>query len=251
MRCPLTGHCKRRAFTASSALPAPARRPPTAPQGKGGCPQIIEAFPRAEMQVFHIQAFPYRGLRRFGAQNCRLSLHGTFQAAQRRSDTPSNKSPPCAVLVPNKSVPTYEPANLPPYAFWCRPKAFRCASPQTSAMCFIGAEQKCSSARARKPPFMALFEAQSKVSPPAGGNGRTEVGYSQTEAGISARRRERLDRNGTAGQGVCAWGCAQALVYTIWVLWEAFAQRRKRPAACHQVTDATPTARKRMRPGWA
>ena len=136
-------------------------------------------------------------------QNCRLSLHGTFQAAQRRSDTPSNKSPTCAVLVPNKSVPTCEPANLqyvlywcrpkgvpacesanlPPRAvlvpnksvptcepanlrhvlYWCRTKVFRRASPQISTMCFIGAAQRRSDARVRKSPPCAVLVPNKSV----------------------------------------------------------------------------------------
>ena len=123
-----------------------------------------------------------------------------------------------ALFRPPKGALTRQATNLRHVLYWCRTKVFQRTSPQTSLHGTF------------RSPIKGIYARR--------GNGRTEVGYSQTEAGISARRRERLDRNGTAGQGVCAWGCAQALVYTIWVLWEAFAQRRKRPAACHQATDA-------------
>lgn len=85
------------------------------------------------------------------------SRHMLFGAAQRRSDARVRKPPPCALLVPNKSVPAHEPANLPSWHF-SKPNQ-RYLHPQGGT-----AVQKLAIAKPRQ------------VSPPAGGNGSIGMG---------------------------------------------------------------------------
>ena len=95
--------------------------------------------------------------RRSGMRVRKSSATCCIGAEQKCSDVRARKPLPCAVLVPNKSVPAHEPANLPSWHF-SKPNQ-RYLHPQGGT-----AVQKLAIAKPKQ------------VSPPAGGNGSIRTG---------------------------------------------------------------------------